>query len=355
MPEVDDSKSVNVKASESELDYLQRQQSPEFWQLKSKLEAAGIDTSELSIKPLYRDSRHLDPYEKSPFFNVFHIPTFDQKTRSLRSVPFWEELRKLADQTGYWPVINNSRELFWEPPYDERAYALWDPYDKESDHPPYEPREIQIEKFQNAIRQAEQLNVDQWFRERLAEEMKAMGVPISDLVSDWRKDASEIAPWFLSLAGMPSSSDWFKKWQTEQDRELWDLSIESWPQDVKAATDISTIGVCIDLVPTKFSWQIPGFSQFPPGNNYWGGAQDVHMAILKRWYTDYGAELVVSSGATYELQVSNPPTSKEAAMKLAVEHYLYCPDCVEQSSAPNTIKYRAAKLLNGRTWYFWWD
>jgi Domain of unknown function (DUF4253) len=55
------------------------------------------------------------------------------------------------------------------------------------------------------------------------------------------------------------------------------------------------------------------------------------MMILKKWQAEYGAEWVVYSGATFELLVSKPSTTKEAAIKLALKHYLYCCDRVEQN------------------------
>jgi hypothetical protein len=151
-----------------------------------------------------------------------------------------------------------------------------------------------------------------------------------------------------------SAEQQYNNLQTNE-KNRWDLNIEPWPDHVEPSNVIQSVPSYIDLFPTKFSWQIPGLSQSPPGNNYWGGNPYIHMAILKKWHTEYGADLVVCSGATYELQVSRPPTTKEAAIKLAVEHYLYCQDCVTQTSLPDTIKHRAARILNARTWYFWWD
>ena len=51
--------------------------------------------------------------------------------------------------------------------------------------------------------------------------------------------------------------------------------------------------------------------------------------------------------------IKNPPTDRETAFKLAQEQYIYCSDIVEQGM--QTLNNLAARLLNGKTWYFWWD
>jgi hypothetical protein len=53
------------------------------------------------------------------------------------------------------------------------------------------------------------------------------------------------------------------------------------------------------------------------------------------------------------MRVANPPTTKEDALKLAEEQFVYCEDIVTQGT--ETIENLAAGLINAKKWYFWWD
>ena len=54
-----------------------------------------------------------------------------------------------------------------------------------------------------------------------------------------------------------------------------------------------------------------------------------------------------------EMSVAHPPRTRESALIVAREQYVYCSDIVDQGVG--TISNLAATLLNGRIWYFWWD
>jgi hypothetical protein len=59
------------------------------------------------------------------------------------------------------------------------------------------------------------------------------------------------------------------------------------------------------------------------------------------------------TGDTLELSVSRPPTTDQAALALAREHYSYAPDIVQQGTGD--VETLAATLKNARAWFFWWD
>ena len=59
------------------------------------------------------------------------------------------------------------------------------------------------------------------------------------------------------------------------------------------------------------------------------------------------------SGDVIECTVKTPPSSKQAALALAREQFVYCSDIVHQGV--RSIEALAATLLNSKTWYFWWD
>lgn len=348
----------------------------EFEKLKSELDAAGIDISRLALKPIVSNwggERPDDP----PLYPIFCLPGASQDAMTL-----WEKLNSLSAQTGYCPVINTQLEYPCEP-------ASWDEATEQSTYPRWEDF---LQRIELDIRNAEEFDVNAWFQEQLVEEREksqkyrptsteqlraAYESPFiqallktqlpklqAELQEKLPMRAIELSK-ELEIPPFDAVLNAFHHMQ-EKEGDRWDLSLDSWPDDVEPSDEIATVShspksplyspvVYIDLFPAKSSWMLPAFDDFPPANNYWGGAQPIHMAILKRWHTEYGAELAVMSGATYELKVSHPPTTKEEAMKLAVEHYLYCIDCVTQTGLPATIKHRAASILKARSWYFWWD
>jgi hypothetical protein len=105
------------------------------------------------------------------------------------------------------------------------------------------------------------------------------------------------------------------------------------------------------LVPAVQPWHAPvslaygNWNECPPAH--------VHAALARSWAERFGATLVAIGGDIVEMTVQEPPRTNEDALALAEEHYLYCPDIVEQGC--NTIDALAAKLKGGTSWSFWWD
>jgi Domain of unknown function (DUF4253) len=56
---------------------------------------------------------------------------------------------------------------------------------------------------------------------------------------------------------------------------------------------------------------------------------------------------------TIELAVERPIQTREDALAVAHEQYVYCADIVQQGT--ETIEGLAAALLNAPEWFFWWD
>ena len=77
------------------------------------------------------------------------------------------------------------------------------------------------------------------------------------------------------------------------------------------------------------------------------------IATVKYWYEKYGA---VPAAITYdeiEFYVERPVQTLEEAKKLAVEHYAFCYDLVDQCCG--TFEALADGLYKNIQWYFWWD
>ncbi|WP_444913404.1 DUF4253 domain-containing protein [Microbulbifer sp. PAAF003] len=58
---------------------------------------------------------------------------------------------------------------------------------------------------------------------------------------------------------------------------------------------------------------------------------ELHCAIWKYWQEKYGTQIVELSNDVIEAHITNPHKTKEGAMQLAWEQYLYCYDIVDQN------------------------
>jgi hypothetical protein len=120
-------------------------------------------------------------------------------------------------------------------------------------------------------------------------------------------------------------------------------------EDVLASKPLPKVHIV--LFPTKDSTEIPAYLG-------WGGwnsnpPAEVHVAMLRKWKRQYGAELVAISGDVMNLRVQRRPQSRDDAMKLAQDMYYYCSDIVDQGTGD--LESLAASLLVSDCWYFWWD
>ncbi len=82
------------------------------------------------------------------------------------------------------------------------------------------------------------------------------------------------------------------------------------------------------LVPTSQSWQVPAYLKF--GNWSYCPAPEEHASVFKRWGEQFGAEIVWVEFDTLEVMVWQPPQDKETAIRLAEEQFSYCPLVVYQ-------------------------
>jgi hypothetical protein len=90
----------------------------------------------------------------------------------------------------------------------------------------------------------------------------------------------------------------------------------------------------------------------------WGGwnacpPPEIHVAAMRRWSSDYGAEIVGMTGDVINIRVKRRPATREAAIELAREQYAYCADIVDQGVGD--ISALAAGLMAADWWFFWWD
>jgi hypothetical protein len=121
--------------------------------------------------------------------------------------------------------------------------------------------------------------------------------------------------------------------------------------DRRLAHYVPLKNVIVLLVPTIYSWQVPAYLGF--GNVNANPEMAVHIAAMKHWHNTYGADLISLKDDSLEFYVSRPPKDEAAAMQLAREHFIYCPDKVHQGTG--TLGKLAGTLCRAHFWNFWWD
>lgn len=116
-------------------------------------------------------------------------------------------------------------------------------------------------------------------------------------------------------------------------------------------TDAPIPEAYIIRLPTSDWTEIPahlrlgGWNACPPA--------EYHVAAFRSWRERYGAELVHVGGSTLDIRVKRRPQTREEALALADELYLYCEDIIVQGYGDAAAL--AAALMAGDWWNFWWD
>jgi hypothetical protein len=149
--------------------------------------------------------------------------------------------------------------------------------------------------------------------------------------------------------------------RSDEDPEHYSVPSGEWPTGEVRQTELSVHldalskqprpRVAIGLVPAPLSWQVPAHVRSGGWNDC--PTPDVHVAIHRRWHERYGADIACLSIDVIECTVRTPPSSRQSALALAREQFVYCPDIVHQGV--ESLEALAATLLDGKAWYFWWD
>ncbi len=109
--------------------------------------------------------------------------------------------------------------------------------------------------------------------------------------------------------------------------------------------------IIIGLVPVRESWKIPAIF----GYGDWNACPATHIHVARHhvWHQKYQSEIIGISGDIIQCSVGRRPATREEALQLAREQYLYCDDIVSQGVG--SVEALAATLLESDYWYFWWD
>ncbi|MCT9934238.1 DUF4253 domain-containing protein [Planotetraspora sp. A-T 1434] len=76
-------------------------------------------------------------------------------------------------------------------------------------------------------------------------------------------------------------------------------------------------------------------------------------AVVRSWEDRFGARVVGMGFNTLDLSIAAPPVTRAHALRVAAEHWTFCPDSVLQG--PGTLADYAEQLAGQNAWSFWWD
>jgi hypothetical protein len=88
--------------------------------------------------------------------------------------------------------------------------------------------------------------------------------------------------------------------------------------------------------------------------NHTGDTGEI-AAVLRDWEDRFGVRVVGVGADTLSVSVAAPPRDREAALRVAAEHFAFCPDTVWQGRSPYTLAAYADRLVDRGAWTFWWD
>ena len=155
---------------------------------------------------------------------------------------------------------------------------------------------------------------------------------------------------------------WFADRAEEYAEDECEPEAAEWPEEgvtptdqLSAHVDVLTQTphdkVYIATLPTTQPWQAACYLKIGGWNAVPFAPE--HAALWRYWGEKYGATVASITSDVVEFTVARPPQTREEALQLAREHYLYCADIVDQRV--ESIEALAATLLNAPVWFFWWD
>lgn len=138
-------------------------------------------------------------------------------------------------------------------------------------------------------------------------------------------------------------------------------TLGSWPGEVteKGSLSLHRDVLTREIKPEVFlgfasisePWHLPAVLKY----GWWNECPppEVHCVFHRLWQAEFGAQIAGVSGDVVECIVRSPPRDQATAIELAWQQYWYCNDIVEQGV--ESVSNLAAHLINSPYWYFWWD
>ena len=79
-------------------------------------------------------------------------------------------------------------------------------------------------------------------------------------------------------------------------------------------------------------------------------------AVVRTWEDRFGARVLGIGPDTLDLSVAAPPLDLDHALRVAAEHFAFCPDNIWQGNPrADTLAAYAESILAVNHWSFWWD
>jgi len=75
--------------------------------------------------------------------------------------------------------------------------------------------------------------------------------------------------------------------------------------------------------------------------------------VVRSWEERFGVRVIGVGFADLMLSVAAPPDSGDHALRVAAEHFAFCPDSIMQGISP--MRAYASSIYGASTWSFWWD
>jgi hypothetical protein len=265
-----------------------------------------------------------------------------------RALTTWGQLRDLSGQTGHWPVIlGPEEEVKFHKDFVED-------YNSGTSVEDVLTRAAAIDVdmlLENRLLSLAELDSDESeaFTEMLMRKTETLdeGGRI-DVVTEWAEHVDKVPgrrKFLLEQLLRERAGDWP---HAAEPHNYFSIPYE-WTGDYTRLKPLRSVRLA--LVPTTSSWEVPAYLKFGDWNDC--PSPEEHVAVLKHWNTQYGAQVVGLTHDVLEVGVTRPPNSKLSAFNLAREQYGYCADIVDQGDGG--LLDLAATLLDASVWYFWWD
>lgn len=205
---------------------------------------------------------------------------------------------------------------------------------------------------------ARTLTHPQSLTQHIAEETRRTSALMRDMLMKRRDDQ---LPRIEENGRQLSPAETRERLLADIDADYPEPDMGDWPDESSANTPLGMIldyrtrklpeRVHIALIPTADWTEIPAYLR-------WGGwnacpPPEFHVAAFRSWRDRYGATLLALTGDSAELRVQRKPGSRDEALALARELYLYDNDLIDQGY--DALAPLAANLMASDVWSFWWD
>ncbi|MDA2808945.1 DUF4253 domain-containing protein [Nocardiopsis suaedae] len=246
--------------------------------------------------------------------DVAGSPVYAARVPEKDVLALWSSLRALHDSSGWWPVLSGAPSATLTP---------WEMLDGSVD-----ASALSLGNKHNPVCLLQDLYV------RTFPDRSPGDEPVPSLVHD----AADLAQ---RLTRLPEASG-----PPGADR---DVLFEPEPSTPWAVASPTTL---LMLVRACAGHEVPALLRWDGAGNR-GIEGHEHMAVLRHFHEEYGAEMVGMTGDVIELVVDRAPTSPGGAALAAMEMYAYCPDIVLQGIG--SADALAERVAPSGDWFLWWD